>query len=100
MVASRFYAPAPARTGIFLYADQPAFGGSWRLFSDNFGFDHRLGWRDFDCIADIGLGYVLFLAVRGGLITEGNIAFSVGGAIDLRLSLRLTRETETQYGGA
>jgi hypothetical protein len=97
---SRSIAPITATIVVSLYTDQSAFGGSRRFFRDNFRFGHRLGWRDFDCIADIGLGYVLFLAVRGGLITEGNIAFSIGGAIDLRLRLRRTRETETQYGGA
>jgi hypothetical protein len=91
---SRSVAPITAIV-VFLYTDQSAFGGSWRFFRDNlrFGFDHRLGWRDFDCIADIGHGYVLLLAVRGGLITEGDITVSIGGAIDLRLRLRLTRET-------
>jgi hypothetical protein len=99
---SRPIEPVSAIIVVFLYTDQSAFGSSWRFFSDNFRFDHRRGWRDFDCIADIGRGYVLLLAVRGGLITEGDIAFRIGGAIDLRLrlSLSLTRKTETQYGGA
>jgi hypothetical protein len=100
VVDSRSPAPITAIIGVFLYTDHGAFGDSRWFFSDNFRFDHRRGWRDFDGIADIGLGYVLFLTVRGRLITEGNIAFSIGGTIDLRLRLSLTHETETQYGGA
>lgn len=99
-----FLAPVPSRSVIviILYTDQSAFGDSWRLFNDNFrfGFDHRCGWRHFDRIADIGRGYVFFLTVRAGLITEGDIAFSVGGTINLGLGMGMIRETEAQYGSA
>ena len=93
--------PAPISViVVFFYTDQSAFGGSGWFFGDNFGLGHRCGWWHFDRITDIGRGYFLRLAVRAGLITEGDIAVSIGGAIDLRLRLGLTRETETHYGGA